>query len=178
MNWNWDMIKAKTKIVGKPILYSKSDCEAAAAVVGLSFLPPSYIQYMATFGIGQWVPDLTIVAPKHKHPSLTLKHRVTASKEGILENIKFSARPEVMLRLICIGWWANGAELFWDTGKVSGEEFEICVLCHEDSDVIYCGKNLYEFIDDYWIGGKINLACPLADFSLNSRAEFAVLDES
>jgi len=179
----WDQIEAQTKISGERLLYSEQDCKRAAAELGLAALPPSYVQYVARFGIGQWEPDFTIAVPRHRYPALTLKNRVFEYKKALECVLKefptFSKDVNVLKRLLCIGGSGNGFELCWDTQQVDRYgEMPLCLVTHEESEICYCGSNLLEFIGDFWIGKKIDTACSLNNFSWNSRAEFTVLDES
>jgi len=171
----WDALEQQVRVVGTKFVNSPEDCRLAVNDLQLPGLPPSYQEYVARFGAGEWRPDLVIAAPRHPNRYLTLAFAI----KGLQKMTPPLPRKPKLTRLLPFGGHADGYHLCWDTDSLMDNgEMSICLLQeHEQEPIIYCGNTLLEFLAEYWIGRKLDQVYPLQGGSWNCNPEFRAIGQ-
>ena len=177
-HWTWELLESTVDVIGEMRKYNEGNFTATESCLGF-VLPPSYRELMSRFGAGIWEPELMIANPAFaKYPYSVLDPRTKRVRWIVEEYLKGGGKtPEFadqLRRLIGIGGWGNNYDLCWDRGRIIGKEMELCILT-DRMEVIYCGRDLLEFLGTYWIDGKIDEVCPFENASWSGRPVFRVL---
>jgi hypothetical protein len=169
---SWDALEKRVQVLGTRFTNSLEDCRVAASDLQLPALPPSYIEYINRFGAGEWRPRLLIAVPRHPKRPVTLAYRAKGWQKGA----SVSPPPPKLTRLIPFGGHSDGYTLCWDTDSLmSSGEMSICLLEHEQEQILYCGNNLLEFLWEYWIGLKLDEVYPLTGGSWDCEPVFKTI---
>jgi hypothetical protein len=169
---SWNELEKQVQVLGTRFTNSAEDCKAAASELDLPGLPPSYVEYVYRFGAGEWWPRLLIAVPRHPKRPVSLGYHAKGWQKALMPA---PPSPKVK-RLIPFGNHADGYKLCWDTDSLmSSGEMSICLLEHEQEQIIYCGNTLLEFLSEYWIGRRLDKVYPLTGGSWDCEPVFRAI---
>ncbi len=165
LRWTWTRMEESVQITGSKKTYSEADFRWAASELKLSALPPSYIELMTRFGMGEWHPDFFICVPRDPVPHATLAGSIAAgfeSAETLIAGGVAIPDPDKFRRLLVFGFNGSGFSLGWDpTEQDATGEMPLYMTDRDYLKLIPVGRDLLEFIGDYWIDRRIETAYPL-----------------
>jgi hypothetical protein len=134
---------------GVPKTYDLESCRRALLEVGLSEPPPSYVKYCENIGFVGWSCYSDVMAILM--PNLTFSGIIEWNKrfEKLAPEDEFPLYgPE---KYLVLGTIDSGNSICWDM-SAGGCELPI-VRISRDGEIRPCGRDLFDFIVNYWITG-------------------------
>jgi hypothetical protein len=174
--WTWDLLEQTVSIKGVKKVYTEEECHWAAKENGLTAFPPSYIECMKRFGLGDWDPDFFIGVPGGELRTASISYCIATGREIFNTLVKGGVKikqRELWERLLVFGRNGCGFSLCWDpAGMTKMGEMPLVMIEREYLEAVYVGESLLEFLGDYWVDGKIEKVCPHRGWAWDSKPNF------
>ena len=162
--WTWESLQAVVTITGRVKTYTAEEIHWAARECGLPSFPPSYVELMTRFGLGEWELDFFISVPRHESSSATIANSIALGRGTAATLIKGGVKIpqlDVFRRLLIIGGDGCGFSIGWDPAERRGDgEMPLYMTDRDDLAVIPVGADSLDFLGNYWVNGKLGKVYP------------------